>query len=150
MIILDFTVEEAFETASMTLFQDFDIRTATIGINLKDCIDSDFERMKDNVYEKINSNSERLIEEAEKLEEKYGIPIVNKRVSITPISLVMETHAEERKFVEMAQTIDKAAEDAGIDFVGGFGCLTQKGATEADKVLMESFPEVLKKTERVC
>jgi hypothetical protein len=144
------SVEEIFETASMILHQNLDIRTTTLGINLKDCIHSDFKLFTDKVYEKIHENAVRLIREARKLEHKYGIPIVNKRVSITPVSLIMETHAEPEKFIRMAKTLDMAAREAGIDFIGGFGASVQKGMTKSDRVLIESLPDVFAETERVC
>jgi len=144
------SVEEVFETASMILHQNLDIRTTTLGINLKDCIDTNFKKFMDNVYHKIQKNARRLDKEAEKLELKYGIPIVNKRISITPISLIMETHCKKQKYVEMAKTLDSAAEDAGIDFIGGFGALVHKGLTNSDKVLIESLPDVFAATDRVC
>ena len=144
------SVEEIFETASMILHQNLDIRTTTLGINLKDCIHSDFSLFTDNVYRKIHDNAVNLIGEARKLEQKYGIPIVNKRVSITPVSIIMETHAEPEKFIKMARTLDSAAREAGIDFIGGFGASVQKGMTRSDKVLVESLPDVFAETERVC
>jgi uncharacterized protein len=144
------SVEEIFETASMILHQNLDIRTTTLGINLKDCIHTDFKIFTDNVYNKIHDNALKLIQEALKLEQKYGIPIVNKRISITPVSLIMETHAEPAKFVEMARAMDRAARDAGIDFIGGFGASVQKGMTRSDKVLIESLPDVFTATERIC
>ena len=147
---MSLSVEEIFETASMILYQNLDIRTTTLGINLKDCIDSDFNAFKDKVYNKVFSNAVKLKKEAEKLEHKYGIPIVNKRISITPVSLIMEIHCAGEKFVEMAKTLDKAARDAGIDFIGGFGANVQKGMTMSDKVLLESLPDVFAETERVC
>jgi len=147
---MSISVDEIFETASMILYQNLDIRTTTLGINLKDCIDTDFNVFTKNVYGKIQKNARRLLEEAVKLEIKYGIPIVNKRVSITPISLVMETHCDRGKFVEMARIIDWAARDTGIDFVGGFGSLVHKGLTPADRMLIESLPDVFAETERVC
>ena len=145
-----FDVEELFETASMTLHQNLDIRTTTLGVNLKDCIDSDFAAFQDKVYRRVNGYARALIEHARPLEVKYGIPIVNKRVSITPVSLIMETHATPEKYLAMAQTLDRAARDAGIDFIGGFGGLVQKGLTRSDAVLIESLPAVLAGTERVC
>ena len=145
-----FDVEELFETASMTLHQNLDIRTTTLGVNLKDCIDSDFAAFQDKVYRRVNGYARALIEHARPLEVKYGIPIVNKRISITPVSLIMETHATPEKYLAMAQTLDRAARDAGIDFIGGFGGLVQKGLTRSDAVLIESLPAVLAGTERVC
>jgi len=144
------SVEEVYETASMILYQNLDIRTTTLGINLKDCIDSDFSAFRKKVYEKIYSHAVQLVNQAKILEMKYGIPIANKRVSVTPVSLIMESHCEEHKFIEMAQTLDKAAADAGIDFIGGFGALVQKGMTRSDRMLIEVLPEVLSGTNRVC
>ncbi|KXA90255.1 hypothetical protein AKJ57_04315 [candidate division MSBL1 archaeon SCGC-AAA259A05] len=147
---MSFSVDEIFETASMTLYQGLDIRTVTLGINLRNCVDSDFEKSKENVYEKINSNSKKLKSEAEKLETKYSVPIINKRVSVTPISLIMDSHSSEEKFLEMAEILDDAVGDAGVDFIGGFGALVQKGSTLTDEVLIDSLPGVLSETERVC
>ncbi len=144
------TPEEVFETAEMILHHNLDIRTTTLGINLKDCIHSDFSRFKDNVYRKVCSNAKNLVREARKLDQKYGIPIVNKRVSVTPVSLIMESHCSRQKFLEMAKTLDKAAKDAGIDYVGGFGALVQKGLTKSDMILIESLPDVLSNTDTVC
>ena len=134
----------------MILYQNFDIRTTTLGINLKNCIHSDFPTFKDNVYRKIHDNAQKLVQEAERLESKYGVPIVNKRISITPVSLIMETHCTEQKYVEMARVMDQAAGDAGIDFIGGFGALVHKGLTESDRVLIQSLPEVFAQTRRIC
>jgi uncharacterized protein len=145
-----FDVEEVFETASMTLYQNLDIRTTTLGVNLKDCIDSDFAAFEEKVYQKVRTYAGALLEQTHPLEVKYRIPIVNKRIAVTPVSLIMETHATPEKFLRMAQTLDRAAVDAGIDFIGGFGALVQKGQTRSDRVLIESLPEVLSRTERVC
>ncbi len=142
--------EEVFETVKMTLHDHFDIRTVTLGINLKDCIHSDFERFRHNVHTRIMPSAKVLVREARKLEVLYGVPIINKRISVTPVSLIMETHAEQAKFLAMAETLDQAAADGGVDFLGGFGAMVQKGATRSDRVLIESLPEVLSKTKRVC
>ncbi|MCE5272106.1 PFL family protein [bacterium] len=144
------SVEEVFETARMTLFQHFDIRTVTLGINLKDCIHSDFPRFLDNVYNRIKPAAQSLVREAKRLEVLYGVPIVNKRISVTPVSLIMETHAEGEKFLAMAKMLDRAAAEGGVDFLGGFGALVQKGATRSDSALIEALPEVLSSTGRVC
>jgi len=145
-----FDVEEVFETASMTLYQNLDIRTTTLGINLKDCIDSDFAAFQDKVYRRVSTFGRSLLEKSRPLEVKYGVPIVNKRIAVTPVSLIMETHCTVEKYLAMAQTLDRAALDAGIDFVGGFGALAQKGLTRSDAVLIEALPEVLSATQRVC
>lgn len=147
---MSITVDEVFETAKMILYQNLDIRTTTLGINLKDCVDSDFRAFKKKVYGKVYKHGCLLIKEAKKLELKYGVPIVNKRISVTPVSLIMETHLSKEKFLEMAKVLDKAAEDAGIDFIGGFGALCQKGLTRSDSLLIEVLPDALSKTKHVC
>lgn len=145
-----FTLDEIYETARMILFEKLDIRTTTLGINIKDCIHSNFQIFQDNVYRKIARYGRILIKKAGQIEVKYGVPIVNKRISLTPISLVMETHATVEKFLRMAKTIDAAAKESGIDFIGGFGALVHKGITKAEETLINSLPEVLASTERVC
>ncbi|MBW2062031.1 MAG: PFL family protein [Deltaproteobacteria bacterium] len=147
---MSISVDEVFETASMILYHNLDIRTTTLGINLKDCFDSDFTGFKEKVYHKVHSHACRLVEQAKNLELKYGIPIVNKRVSVTPVSLIMESHASPEKYLDLALTLDRAAADAGIDFIGGFGALVQKGMTRSEAVLIKSLPDVLSQTERVC
>jgi len=144
------TVDEVFETAKMILYQNLDIRTTTLGINLKDCVNSDFRVFKKKVYDKVYRNGSTLVKEAERLELKYGIPIVNKRISVTPVSLIMESHLSGGKYLEMAKVLDRAADFAGIDFIGGFGALCQKGITRSDKLLIETLPDVLSKTKHVC
>jgi uncharacterized protein len=147
---MTFTLEEVYETANMIIHQNLDIRTTTLGINLKDCIDSDFSKFQNNVYERIFGHAVNLLRESKKLERKYGVPIVNKRIAVTPVSLIMETHCTPEKYLEMALTLDRAAKDAGIDFIGGFGGLVQKGLTRSDRMLIEVLPEVLSATERIC
>ena len=147
---MSITIDEVYETASMILRQNLNIRTTTLGINLKDCIDSNFTKFRKKVYDKVYLNAKRLVEQAKKLEVKYGVPIVNKRISVTPISLIMESHCTKQKYLQMAITLDRAARDARIDFIGGFGGLVQKGLTKSDQLLIESLPSVLSKTERVC
>lgn len=147
---MNISVDEIFETIRMVADQKLDIRTTTLGINLKDCVHSDFSRFTRNVYRKIHTHACRLVREARAMELKYGIPIVNKRVSVTPVSLIMEAHCSKRKFLAMAQTIDRAAKGAGVDFIGGFGAMVQKGLTPSDRMLIDSLPAVLSRTDRVC
>jgi len=147
---MPFSIDEIYETARMILFEKLDIRTTTLGINIKDCVSSNFGTFQKNVYRKIVKMGKSLVENAKQMEIKYGIPIVNKRISITPITLVMEIHSKPDKFIKMAQTIDSAAKEAGIDFVGGFGALVQKGMTKTEKILIDCLPDVLASTERVC
>ncbi|HWR26520.1 MAG TPA: PFL family protein [candidate division Zixibacteria bacterium] len=146
---MEYSLEEVMETVHMTLYHNFDIRTVTLGINLKDCIDTDLGNFTSNVYNKVTDYGKKLVLEAGKLEDKYGIPIINKRISVTPVSLIVESCAENAP-IEIAKTLDRAARDANIDFIGGYGALVQKGMTRADTRLIDSLPDVLSSTERVC
>jgi uncharacterized protein (UPF0210 family) len=134
----------------MILYQNLDIRAVTLGINLKDCIDSHFPAFKQKVLDRVVPRARQLVAEAHELEVKYGVPIVNRRISVTPVSLIMEGHASSAKFVQMARTLDRAARDAEVDFIGGFGSLVQKGMTRSDELLIRALPRVLSETERVC
>jgi uncharacterized protein (UPF0210 family) len=147
---MEYSLEEVMETVRMTLYHNFDIRTVTLGINLKDCIHSDLDIFKKNVYERVSGYGKKLITEAGKLEDKYGIPIINKRISVTPVALIIEACIEPDAPVEIAKILDKASKDVGIDFIGGYGALVQKGMTRADERLIDSLPEMLSSTERVC
>jgi uncharacterized protein (UPF0210 family) len=147
---MEYSLEEVMETVQMTLYHNFDIRTVTLGINLKDCINSDLDIFKKNVYERVSGYGKKLIIEAQKLEDKYGIPIINKRISVTPVALIIEACAEPDAAVQIAKVLDKASKDVGIDFIGGYGALVQKGMTRADERLIDSLPEMLSSTERVC
>jgi uncharacterized protein (UPF0210 family) len=146
---MEYSLEEVMETVNMTLYQNFDIRTVTLGLNLKDCIDSDIEVFSSNVYNRVTEYGEKLVSQAGKIEEKYGIPIINKRISVTPVSLIIESSDADAP-IEIARALDKAARDANIDFIGGYGALVQKGMTRADARLIDSLPDVLSGTERVC
>lgn len=147
---MTFTVEEVYETASMISEQNLDIRAATLGVNLKDCIDSDFEIFRNNVYERIVFYGRRLIQAAATVERRYGVPITNKRIAVTPVSLIMEAHVSGEKFLAMARTLDQAAMDADIDFIGGFGAMVQKGMTRSERMLIDALPDVLSQTGRIC
>ncbi len=146
---MEYSIEEVMETVRMTMYHNFDIRTVTLGINLKDCIHPDIEIFRSNVYDRVVDYGKRLVAEAGKLEDKYGIPIINKRISVTPVSLIIEPCSEDAP-MEIARTLDRAAHHANVDFVGGYGALVQKGMTKADARLIDSLPEVLSSTERVC
>ncbi len=146
---MEYSLDEVMETVRMTLYHNFDIRTVTLGINLKDCIHPDIDIFKSQVYDRITGYGKKLVLEAVELEDKYGIPIINKRISVTPVSLIVESCAGDAQ-IEIAKTLDRAARDASIDFIGGYGALVQKGMTRADRRLVESLPEVLSSTERVC
>jgi len=147
---MSITVEEVYETARMILYQNLDIRTTTVGINLKDLVSTNFSLFTRKVRKRIVTMGRRLLSETARLETRYGIPIVNKRIAVTPVSLLMESHATREKYLQMAHTLDLAAREAGIDFLGGFGALVQKGMTNSERLLISCLPEVLAKTRRIC
>ena len=143
--------EEVFETNAMIKEESLDVRTITMGINLLSCCDSDPNRLCENIYNKIVEKAKNLVSVGDAIGLKYGIPITNKRVSVTPISLVGACACKTPEdFVKIAKALDKAAEDVGINFIGGYSALVEKGMSEADKLLIESIPEALSTTERVC
>ncbi len=145
------SVEEVFETVKMTLAHHFDIRTTTLGINLKDCMDKNLPNLCKRIEKRIVEKGKLLNRHADALEQKYGIPITNRRIAVTPVSLLLEPLANQQKAaVTICKTLDRAAEKAGIDFIGGFGAMVQKGQTKADRNLIESIPEALSSTQRVC
>lgn len=138
-----------FETIRMIEEENLDIRTITMGISLLDCIDSDEKRLQDKIYDKITQSAKDLVKVSKNIEDEFGIPIVNKRVSVTPISIIASA-LDCNSYVNIAKTLDKAAENIGIDFLGGFSALVQKGYTKGDRILIESIPESLSETNKVC
>ena len=140
---------EIWETNKMIQEENLDVRTITMGINLMDCADSDLSRFNEKIYEKITTKAKDLVKVGQQLEKEFGIPIVNKRISITPISIAAAgTKAD--SYVSIAETLDRAAKEVGVNFIGGFSALVQKGATPSDRVLINSIPEALARTELVC
>ncbi|HEX9026309.1 MAG TPA: PFL family protein [Clostridium sp.] len=137
------------ETIKMIEEERLDVRTITMGISLLDCIDSDGDKARIKIYDKITKSAEHLVEVGRQIESEFGIPIVNKRVSITPMSIICGA-TDETDYVEFARTLDRAAETLGIDFLGGFSALVQKGCTKGDKILIRSIPEALAVTKKVC
>ena len=137
------------ETIKMIEEEKLDVRTITMGISLLDCIDSDGDKARIKIYDKITKSAERLVEVGRKIESEFGIPIVNNRVSVTPMSLICGA-TNETDYVKFAQTLDKAAQTLGIDFLGGFSALVHKGCTKGDKILISSIPEALATTKLVC
>ena len=127
----------------------FDIRTITMGISLLDCCDSNGKKSRQKIYDKITKTAEKLVPTVEAVEKEYGIPIINKRISVTPISLIGSASSD-KNYVEYAKVLDKAASEVGIDFLGGFSALVQKGQTKGDKILINSIPEALAVTQKVC
>ena len=147
---MEFGVDEVFETAGMILFEHFDIRAVTLGVNLKDLVDRDAGRLAQDAHERLAGLGRRLVSEAGALSESMGLPIINKRLSITPAAWLIEACAQTDAPLRLAQALDQAACEAGVDFIGGFGALVQKGATAADRRIMESLPSVLGSTQRLC
>lgn len=141
--------QQILETIQMVEEQKLDIRTVTMGINLLDCSDSDDQKARERAYHKIIDKAGKLVETAEGIAREYGIPIINKRISVTPIALVAQA-SKEPDFVKWAEMLDNAAQTVGVNFIGGFSALVQKGMTPADRKLIESLPVALATTERVC
>ena len=142
---------EVSETNKMIEQEQLDVRTITLGISLLDCADNDINRVNEKIYEKITRLGENLVSTGEKISKEYGIPIVNKRVSVTPVSLVGASSCKRPDdFVSIAKTLDRAAAAIGINFLGGYSALVNKGMTEADRLLIESIPEALTETDLVC
>lgn len=137
------------ETINMIKLYNLDIRTVTMAISLRDCMDSSVDAVCDNIYNKIKRYAKNLVEYANDLENEYSIPIINKRISVTPISIVGES-CKNPDYVKIAQTLDKAAREVGVNFIGGFSALVEKGCTKGDNLLIECIPEALACTERLC
>jgi len=142
-------LNEMMETINMVQMENLDIRTVTMGISLYDCADSNFDKMNAAVYKKITTYASNLTNVAEAVEKEYGIPIINKRISITPIAEILG-HATVEQAIELAKTLDKAAKDLNVDFIGGYSALVHKGISKADQTLLDALPEALTVTDRVC
>ncbi|MCD7716862.1 MAG: PFL family protein [Lachnospiraceae bacterium] len=144
-------IYEVSETNEMITQENLDVRTITLGISLLDCITDDLDALNDNIYRKITTVAKDLVPAGMEIEREYGIPIVNKRISVTPIALVggSACHSSE-DFVTIARTLDRAAKEVGVNFLGGYSALVSKGMTKADEYLIRSIPQALSETERVC
>ena len=140
---------DILETIRMIDQQHLDIRTITMGISLLSCADRSAERACEKIYDKISRYAERLVATGEEIEREFGIPIVNKRVSVTPIALVAAA-SETEDYVPFAKALDRAAQNVGVNFIGGFSALVQKGMTDADRKLIAAIPEALACTDLVC
>ena len=142
---------EVNETNKMIEQENLDVRTITMGISLLDCIDSDLDTMNEKIYNKITTKAKDLVATGDEIAAEFGIPVVNKRVSVTPIALVggAACHSTE-DFVSVAKTLDKAAKTIGVNFIGGYSALVSKGMTPAEELLIRSIPQALAVTERVC
>ena len=142
---------EVSETNKMILQENLDVRTITLGISLLDCIDSDLEKLNQNIYKKITETARDLVKTGEDIEEEFGIPIVNKRISVTPAALIGASACKSPEdYVTIAKTLDKAAKTVGVNFIGGFSALVSKGMTASDERLIRSIPKALAVTDRVC
>ncbi|MBQ6380513.1 MAG: PFL family protein, partial [Clostridia bacterium] len=142
---------EVIETNKMIEHENLDVRTITMGISLLDCCDSDVNVLCANIYRKITRCAGKLVETGEAIERDFGVPIVNKRISVTPIALVGGAACRcPEDFVKIAKTLDKAAKEVGVNFLGGYSALVSKGMTKADENLILSIPEALAGTERIC
>ena len=142
---------EVNETNKMIEQENLDVRTITLGISLLDCIDSDLEKVNQKVYDKITGLAKNLVQTGEDISKEYGIPIVNKRISVTPIALIGGAACKTPEdFVTLAKTLDKVAKEVGVNFIGGYSALVSKGMTKADELLIRSIPQALAETERVC
>ncbi|MGO5051382.1 PFL family protein [Lachnospiraceae bacterium LCP25S3_G4] len=142
---------EVSETNQMIEEENLDVRTITLGISLLDCIDSDLNILKQNIYHKITTIAKDLVATGKEIEQDFGIPIVNKRISITPISLIGAAACKSSEdFVEIARTLDEAAKVVGVNFIGGYSALVSKGMTASDEYLIRSIPKALSVTERIC
>ena len=140
--------DNIMETIRMIDEENLDIRTITMGINLLDCADSDIDKSCEKIYQKITTKAKDLVQTAKDIESEYGIPIVNQRITVTPISLLLNVSGGDP--VKYAKTLDRAAKDVHASFLGGYTALVQKGMTPADKALIESIPEALASTDLVC
>ena len=144
-------IYEVAETNHMISQENLDVRTITLGISLMDCMDSNLQKLNENIYQKITTVAKDLVSTGKKIESEFGIPIVNKRISITPISLIGAAACKSpADFVTIAETLDKAAVEVGVNFIGGYSALVSKGMTEAEKNLILSIPEAMAKTQRIC
>lgn len=141
--------QQIYETSHMISNENLDVRTITMGISLLDCIDSDSTVACQKIYDKITTKAKNLVKVGQQIEAEYGIPIANKRVTVTPISLIAAT-SQDHDYVKYAKTLDKAAKTLGIDFIGGYSALVQKGYQTGDRTLIASLPEALAETDFVC
>ena len=143
------TVDDIMETNRMITENKLDVRTITMGISLRGCAHPNIKQFCDNVYERITTAAEFLVKTGEDIEAEYGIPIIHKRVSVTPIAIAAEA-CKTDSFVPVAETLDKAAKAVGVNFIGGFSALVEKGFTHGDRILLQSIPQALASTDIVC
>ncbi|MCQ2495033.1 MAG: PFL family protein [Lachnospiraceae bacterium] len=144
-------ISEVTETNEMIAHENLDVRTITMGISLFDCIDSDLKKCCDKVYDKICAKAGRLVETGEHISRTYGIPVVNKRISLTPIATVGSASCKSAEdYIEFAKTMERAAANVGVNLIGGYSAMLAKGTTDKERIFLDSIPEALKVTSRVC
>lgn len=143
------TRNDILETIHMIQHENLDVRTITMGISLYDCVSDDIGRLCDNIYDKITKKAENIVKVGDGIGKKYGIPIVNKRVSVTPVSLI-GGKATSEDYVKIAKTLDRAAKELGINFIGGYSALVQKGTSKGAEALIQSIPQALTETDFLC
>lgn len=144
-------ISEVLETNKMIEQENLDVRTITMGINLLDCADSNLEVLCQNIYNKITGLARNLVKVGEDISKEYGIPIVNKRISITPISLVGGSACKRPEdYVQIAKTLDQVASELGVNFIGGYSAVVSKGMSRSDELLIRSIPQAMACTERIC
>lgn len=141
--------ENILETINMLSNEKLDIRTVTMGISLLDCIDENSQKAREKIYDKISFKAENLVKYSEMIGQKYSVPIINKRISVSPISLIAGATKDE-DYTDFAATLDRAAKNVGVNFIGGFSALVEKGMTRADEILIKSIPNALSSTDIVC
>lgn len=144
-------INEVLETNTMIEKENLDVRTITLGISLLDCIDSDLKRLKEKIYARVTTLARELVPVGRAIEREYGIPIVNKRISVTPAAMIGAAACKSwEDYVEIAKTLDKAAKAVGVNFIGGFSALVSKGMSAGDENMIRSIPTALACTDRVC
>ncbi|WP_273150354.1 DUF711 family protein, partial [Methylophaga thiooxydans] len=141
--------KDIISTLQMVREENLDLRTVTVGINLTDCVSDDIERFKRNIYNKITHTASKLVSTCQRIERRYGIEVANKRISISPIAVVAAPFNADQ-MVEIALTLDKAADELGVDFIGGFSALVEKGMSAGDRALIDSIPQALTESKRIC
>ena len=147
--MLDIT--EILETNQMVMSENLDVRTITMGISLLDCMTPDLDQLCQNIYDKITTCAKDLVRVGDEIALEIGIPVINKRVSVTPIAIVGSSACKTpADFVKIAETLEKASQKIGVNFLGGYSALVQKGMSKADRLLIESIPEALSRTEHIC
>ena len=144
-----FSTDSILETIHMIKLNNLDIRTVTMSLSLRDCIDTDVKIVGEKIYNKITKYAKNLTSYANEIENEYSIPIVNKRIAVTPISLIGES-CKDYDYVYLAKVLDEAAQEVKVDFIGGFSALVEKGCTKGDRAFLESIPEALANTNKIC